>query len=677
MSVDPVILEMRANIDQIKAQLRSLDVELKKVQGSGKKAGQDLETSEKDAGDEVEKTNKKLRTQEKETKGLSKAFKRLGGVIAAAFSVREVVRFVAEGVKMAAVARGVETAFKQTGASIQSLRTATRGTVSDLQLMQSAVQASNLGVPVEELGSLFEFATQRARETGESVDYLVNSIVTGLGRKSPLILDNLGISAVALREELGGVGLESASVADLTAALSRVIENDMVTAIDSGIDKTQQLSAAMENLQVAIGSQLEGPTQDIAGNAARQVNALSDALNNDFLNGFEKFAAIVAELALGEGQAAMAVFISDEEKKEIREQARIMEAMREAAAAADETLAREAAQRERANKGIIQLLKERIKDTNEAIEAAQSEAEISRLLERRNGLQEELNRLLGKTKDDLQDLNELDFTWLNNAFPTTVLDDFVKKVRTTNKEVDKLFEEAFEEQYGDQGKKIRDEIRARTDYAISEEQRLQQAKMDLIQSGFALAQTLANDNAEASKAVAIFQATIQAYLAINQQLASNPGPAAFIAAAAIGVQAFANVAAIAQQSVPQFFEGTNFVKSPSGGRNRDDVPAMLHHGEAVIRSDKNRKYKGLAKAVNEGKLHDWLETSDAIPAILSSKKRQKEIESQSFANNIANSLMFNFADNRMVSELKRNRLVNEAMLKIAKSTSKRKNPYRA
>jgi hypothetical protein len=39
--------------------------------------------------------------------------------------------------------------------------------------------------------------------------------------------------------------------------------------------------------------------------------------------------------------------------------------------------------------------------------------------------------------------------------------------------------------------------------------------------------------------------------------------------------------------------------------------------------------------------------------------------------------MFNFADNRMVSELKRNRLVNKAMLKIAKSTSKRKNPYRA
>src|SRR5690606_1833528 len=69
-----------------------------------------------------------------------------------------------------------------------------------------AVQFSNFGLPVEKLADGLAFARIRAAETGQSVDYLVNSITVGIGRQSPLILDNLGINARRVREEFAKTG---------------------------------------------------------------------------------------------------------------------------------------------------------------------------------------------------------------------------------------------------------------------------------------------------------------------------------------------------------------------------------------------------------------------------------------------------------------------------------------
>ena len=50
--------------------------------------------------------------------------------------------------------------------------------VSDFDLMKNAVSASNFKIPLENLGSYLAFATKRAEETGQSVDYLVDSITS-------------------------------------------------------------------------------------------------------------------------------------------------------------------------------------------------------------------------------------------------------------------------------------------------------------------------------------------------------------------------------------------------------------------------------------------------------------------------------------------------------------------
>ena len=184
--------------------------------------------------------------------------KQVGVAIGVAFGAREVIRFGAEVVQLSAKFRGIERAFKRIAPQglLQDLRDATMGTVSDLELMQKAVQASNFQLPLESLASLFEFAAKRAQDTGESVDYLVNSIVLGIGRKSPLILDNLGISAVRLRQELKGAGVEMNTVADIAAAVGKIAQSEMKKAGDMVEDtgvKIQQLKADWQELKIAAG----------------------------------------------------------------------------------------------------------------------------------------------------------------------------------------------------------------------------------------------------------------------------------------------------------------------------------------------------------------------------------------------------------------------------------------
>ena len=169
--------------------------------------------------------------------------------------VSKSAEFVKVGIDMAAKAEGVTTAFAKlnTPGLLDNLREATKGTVSDLLLMQSAVKAENFGIPLNNLGSLLQFARQRAQETGESIDYLTNSIINGIGRKSPLILDNLGISAVRLREQVAKTG-------DFTQAAIAIVNEELAEQGDLALtaaDKAAQASVKWENAQLKMGQRFK------------------------------------------------------------------------------------------------------------------------------------------------------------------------------------------------------------------------------------------------------------------------------------------------------------------------------------------------------------------------------------------------------------------------------------
>lgn len=195
-----------------------------------------------------------LKSAEGSVSKFGSAVKRVGGVIAAAFSVAAIAAFAKNIVGLAAQAEGVKAAFDRLNnpGLLTALRTATRGTVSDLQLMTKAIQAQNFKIPLSQLATYFEFATKRAIQTGESVDYLVDSIITGIGRKSVLVMDNLGISAVQLQKEVKRTG-------DFTAAAGNIIRSELTSmgdVADTTATKVASIKTAFENLKTGIGMKI-------------------------------------------------------------------------------------------------------------------------------------------------------------------------------------------------------------------------------------------------------------------------------------------------------------------------------------------------------------------------------------------------------------------------------------
>jgi len=211
-------------------------------------------------------------------KQTSRLFGNLGQIIGASFAVAVIQDFTAEAIRLGSELQTVSQGFARFGdeQQLQKLRTATRGLVSDLQLMKVAVQAGNFGIPIEQMANLLAFATRRAAETGQEVDYLVQSIVTGIGRKSPLILDNLGISVTRLKEKFNGAALEAQSIADVTRAVGDIAAEElgkMGGAVDTAADKMTRLSTSWTNFKAKLGEAiapaagwvLEGLTNTLEG----------------------------------------------------------------------------------------------------------------------------------------------------------------------------------------------------------------------------------------------------------------------------------------------------------------------------------------------------------------------------------------------------------------------------
>ena len=76
---------------------------------------------------------------------------------------------------------------------LSKLEEVSNGTVATNDLIASSSRALLLGIPAEEISSLLEISRVSAAATGEAVAKSFDDITKGIGRQSPLILDNLGI----------------------------------------------------------------------------------------------------------------------------------------------------------------------------------------------------------------------------------------------------------------------------------------------------------------------------------------------------------------------------------------------------------------------------------------------------------------------------------------------------
>ena len=163
----------------------------------------------------------------------------------------EMYGMVQQGIELARQGEGIRIAFERLGRGdiLDGLREATHGTVTDLELMKAAVKFNDFKLPVEELGTMLAFAQQKAKDTGQSVDYMVDSIVTGLGRKSLMILDNLGLSASEIKERMKETG-------DMTKAVGSIIRDQMKSAgdyVETAADRAAQANVSLQNKMEELG----------------------------------------------------------------------------------------------------------------------------------------------------------------------------------------------------------------------------------------------------------------------------------------------------------------------------------------------------------------------------------------------------------------------------------------
>ena len=176
-----------------------------------------------------------------------------------------------------------------------TLREKSANLIDEKSLTEAANRAMSLGIPIEKLGILMEIARAKARDMGISTTQAFNDIATGVGRGSPLILDNLGLimkvgsANEAMAKSLGKT-VEQLSDKDKKLAL-------LNATIDAGKEalgrydlsqkttkeKMEQLTATVANLQLYLG---QGLIRAAAGAAGAIYSIASAQLT--FLAGYLK-----------------------------------------------------------------------------------------------------------------------------------------------------------------------------------------------------------------------------------------------------------------------------------------------------------------------------------------------------------------------------------------------------
>lgn len=236
-----------------------------------------------EAGDEAAKFGKK---SEKAASGLT-AFK--GAALAASAAVVSVgasMKVLVDLLDRAQEIEGVSAGFTnlQGGAAaaqatLEGLQDATKGLVSDFDLMQQANQAVLLGLPTEGMDELAEAATKLGAATGRTAKEALGDLITGLGRASPLILDNLGITIKASEAQEIYAASVNKTVKQLTE--EEKAQAFRFAAMEKIRSKSAELSEVQETGAVALTRARTAWTNliDTLATAASQAESVTAAFN--------------------------------------------------------------------------------------------------------------------------------------------------------------------------------------------------------------------------------------------------------------------------------------------------------------------------------------------------------------------------------------------------------------
>jgi hypothetical protein len=235
--------------------------------------------------------------------GLETAFKGLAGAMGISLGIAGAVQIGRMAIDLAETSAQVDrtrasfealaTIADQSGKKmLASMRIASRGMISDAALVQSANRAMLLGVAdsAEQLGQMLEASAALGQAMGLSAEQAFNDMVTGLGRLSPMILDNLGIAnegAKTFEIYAASIGRTADSLTNaekkqillnkIMAAAKPLIEANANAAGDSA-KNFGQAAASWKNASDALGRLFSSDLAIGAGYLAKALDTVTDSL---------------------------------------------------------------------------------------------------------------------------------------------------------------------------------------------------------------------------------------------------------------------------------------------------------------------------------------------------------------------------------------------------------------
>ncbi|HUW09136.1 MAG TPA: hypothetical protein VM537_05365, partial [Anaerolineae bacterium] len=164
----------------------------------------------------------------------------------------------------------VAAAFEGLGGSIATMRQGSLGMVTDIDLMKSYNSAAQLVSKgfAEDLGPAMQYLSKVSAATGQDMGFMIDSLVKGVGRLSPMILDNLGIQVNATEandayaKSLGVSAEELTKSQQQTAMMNLVMEKlkantaDMPAVVGTSAQAMASFQTTLMNVRNELGTSL-------------------------------------------------------------------------------------------------------------------------------------------------------------------------------------------------------------------------------------------------------------------------------------------------------------------------------------------------------------------------------------------------------------------------------------
>lgn len=262
----------------------------------------------------VTATNATAEAAERGTAGFTKFTKAVAAMGTAVFLANRLsaaFKAVFSVVEDAARTQAAKRYFDDAGKSLDRLREASRGLVSDANLIKKANLADSMGLSNSTFETLIQVAEAASTKTGQSFDRMFDSITLGTARSSRLLLDNLGIIVSIdaanrnfAKQAIKDYKLKGRSINQVVNSLTDEAKkvaflNELHKATKGQMEQFNRLgtggaavfdrwAATVENLKTALGTKLLPVLTAVLARLTSLLNKVTEALSVNPLEGMRR-----------------------------------------------------------------------------------------------------------------------------------------------------------------------------------------------------------------------------------------------------------------------------------------------------------------------------------------------------------------------------------------------------